>query len=329
MSTASQTPGAQPPPTPPTPKPVLAAEGVIIAAMERGAGTPREWAQAEHDTGLLFDPQTAQDIADAAAEQAHAEDQVDLEGCRAELADARRELAAVAGAQRQINAVRRLLEGRPGTYHLPVALLAAAAEYGTTPYDAMPPMTLEWTGNVHIPGDAEHRAIVECRTPYDTRADLVVADGDRYKLAALVDPEPRDIHAPCPTEGCGTVDDYDASDPSLTGWARVEVAGLGDGPRWYCTPMCVANALALAGEQLAADGIPCGCGKPAHSNLAPCQPDEPAEGDVARCARCGCTDNAACAGGCAWVPNAEGIELCSACATPAELAAAGWTVSGE
>lgn len=50
--------------------------------------------------------------------------------------------------------------------------------------------------------------------------------------------------------------------------------------------------------------------------------------DEARCLRCGCTEDAACEGGCAWVPNAQMVGLCSACATPAELAASGWTTAG-
>lgn len=42
--------------------------------------------------------------------------------------------------------------------------------------------------------------------------------------------------------------------------------------------------------------------------------------DEVACARCGCTENAACVGGCHWVPH-ESLDLCSACATPEELAA--------
>jgi len=47
--------------------------------------------------------------------------------------------------------------------------------------------------------------------------------------------------------------------------------------------------------------------------------------DVARCVRCGCTEDAACEGGCYWVPNAQMVELCSACATPEELQAMSYT----
>lgn len=47
--------------------------------------------------------------------------------------------------------------------------------------------------------------------------------------------------------------------------------------------------------------------------------------DVARCVRCGCTDERACEGGCYWVPNHQMVDLCSACATPAELQAVTYT----
>ncbi|MGW4030783.1 hypothetical protein ACWEFL_15930 [Streptomyces sp. NPDC004838] len=34
------------------------------------------------------------------------------------------------------------------------------------------------------------------------------------------------------------------------------------------------------------------------------------------CARCGCTDDAACPGGCTWVANPRMLDLCSACIRP-------------
>lgn len=43
------------------------------------------------------------------------------------------------------------------------------------------------------------------------------------------------------------------------------------------------------------------------------QPDD----DVAHCRVCGCTENAACPGGCHWVPDPTMAgDLCSACAPP-------------
>lgn len=45
----------------------------------------------------------------------------------------------------------------------------------------------------------------------------------------------------------------------------------------------------------------------------PC--DEPFE--VPACRVCGCTEDAACEGGCCWVPDPAGGELCSTCAAEA------------
>jgi hypothetical protein len=66
-------------------------------------------------------------------------------------------------------------------------------------------------------------------------------------------PPLRPVNARCPIEGCGTVDDHDSSDPALSGWSRLEVAALGDRPRWYCSDLCVFDALARAGHELTAD----------------------------------------------------------------------------
>ena len=232
---------------------VRAAETVIAAAMERGEATPRELAQAEADTGILFDAKVAQDIADAAAEQAHAEDAAELDDRQEELDEARRQLAVMAGAQRKVDAVTRLIESRPGSYRVAAAEIGAALEYGTTACDAFP-MTLTWSAgdgvDVPGPGDTGRRAIVKARSVHGQLADLVVEGDDRSRLARLVD-EPHDATGPCPTDGCGTVDDYDPA--LMLGWARLEVAGVEDDrPRWYCTPQCVAAALARAGEELAA-----------------------------------------------------------------------------
>lgn len=218
--------------------PVVAAAGVITAAMEQGHTAPAEIADAEAAAGILFDPQRAKDIEDAAREQARAESS-------AELADVRRQLDAVA----------RLLEGRPAGDFLSAAEVARAIEYGTTSLDAYP-MTLTWRAKYGVdipgPGDVGGRAVVRCRSSHGQAADLVVEGDDRQALAGLLDLEVRDIHATCPTDGCGTVDDYDASDPSLFGWSRLQVAALGDEARWYCSDMCVVDALARAGHELAA-----------------------------------------------------------------------------
>ncbi|MEV6614235.1 hypothetical protein AB0N31_10505 [Streptomyces sp. NPDC051051] len=230
----------------PPPLPVQAAEGVIAAAMKAGAVTSREIAQAEHEAGILFDAQAAADIAAAAYEQAQAEDE-------AELVERGRQLARMAGDHRKLTAVLRLIEGRPGTDLLTVAQIAVAAEYGTTALDSFP-MTLAWNGSVDIPGpgDTHKKAVIGCTSSYGGRADLVVEGDARIRLASLVDAEVRDVHAPCPTDGCGTVE-TPRFGTALSGWVRIEVAGTEDtAPRWYCSPMCVSDALARAGEQLAA-----------------------------------------------------------------------------
>ncbi|MEW2635981.1 hypothetical protein AB0903_31165 [Streptomyces sp. NPDC048389] len=45
--------------------------------------------------------------------------------------------------------------------------------------------------------------------------------------------------------------------------------------------------------------------------IAGLQADEPTA-----CARCGCTEDEACDGGCVWQPNPLGLDLCSQCVTP-------------
>ncbi|MGW1324825.1 hypothetical protein ACWD64_20060 [Streptomyces antibioticus] len=323
MTTSSQTPGAMPPEIPHPAEPLVrTAAGVIAAAIEHGASTPAEIAQAERDAGLLFDPEAAEAIASAAAEQAHAEDQ-------AEIAERGRQLARMAGDHRKINAVARLLEARRASTFLPAVDVARAIEWGTTALDAFP-MTLTWRPEDGVdipgPGDTGRRAIVPCRSSYGQLAHLVVEGDDRTKLATLVDAEFRDVCAPCPTDGCGEAETPGASYPLPDGWARLEIAGVDGGLRAYCSPTCVGDAFARAADELSAE-----------DRAAAIDPDQQdpeyldASGhdDVARCVRCGCTEDAACEGGCAWVLNAEQVDLCSACATPAELAANGWQAVTE
>lgn len=237
---------AIPAPAGPVP-PAQAATGVISAAMEQGHTAPAEIADAEEAAGILFDPQRAKDIAAAAYEQGRAE-------CAAELTEIRGQLAALAGARRQLAAVARLIEGRPVGDFLPAAEVARAVEYGSTSLDAYP-MTLTWTAKYGVdlpgPGDASELAVIRCRSSHGQAADLIVEGDDRRALAGLLDLEVRDIHATCPTDGCGTVDDYDASDPALFGWSRLRIAALGDEARWYCSDRCVFDALARAGHDLA------------------------------------------------------------------------------
>lgn len=63
---------------------------------------------------------------------------------------------------------------------------------------------------------------------------------------------------------------------------------------------------------------------PAVTPVVPVGVEPPAEDeddadDVPRCVRCGCTEDAPCDGGCAWVPNRQLIDLCSVCATADEI----------
>lgn len=245
FSLAIPAPAGSPAQTPITT--VQAAEAVLSAEMDEREGwsSAQQLAEAERQAGILFDAASVEAAVSAAREQAHAE-------CRAELAERGKQLALMAGAQRQLDAVLRVCEGRLGTDLLLTAVVAAAAEYGTTPYDTVP-MTLTWTREVTIPdaNSIREQAIVHCTSSHGARADLVITGDARMALASLLDAEVRDVNAPCPTDGCGTSDDYDASDPSLFGWAHVEVAGVEGGPRWYCTPTCVSNALARAGAELA------------------------------------------------------------------------------
>lgn len=237
-----------------------AAAAVLAAEMEaEGGATGEQLAAAERRAGILFDAASVEAAVSAARAQACAE-------YAAELDELRDQLAVMGGAYRQRQAVLRLCEGHRGDDMLLVSAVAVAAECGTTALDGLP-MTLTWTSRVELPetGSTDTRVVVECTSSYGGRADLVVDGDDRQALASLLDTEiVRDVHAPCPADGCGTADDYDASDPSLFGWIRLEVAGTDDTPRWYCSPPCVSNALSRAGEELAA-----------LDDMAAVDPDEP------------------------------------------------------
>ncbi|MFJ4515245.1 hypothetical protein [Streptomyces sp. NPDC088816] len=331
--------------------PVQAATKVMDAAMENGSATPRELAQAEHDAGLLFDPQRAQDIADNARTQAHLE-------FAAELGHLRQGVATLSHFKQQLDGIRRALSGRPDNDLVFVREVLAAAD-PQAPESA--PLTLTWNGTAQVPDahTTHKRVIVECTSSYGGRVDLVVDGDDRMKLASLLDSEViRDINAPCLYErGCGSDHDLDGTD--VFGWFRLEVAGIEGGPRWYCSPGCVNAAMLRAGDDLALadqsaaiapadqatdDDPPVQCWHTEYGS--PCdwdvcrQPERLAAGDrgtdpaecaatpsavegAPRCVRCGCTDSQACVGGCHWVANRRGVSLCSTCATSTELALSG------
>jgi len=227
----------------PDASPVQAATGVITAAMEHGPGTPCEIAQAEQDAGLLFDPQRAKDIEDAAREQARAE-------YEAELVQLRQDVASLGHFKGQLDGIRALLAGRPDSDLMLVREILAAAD-SQAPLGA--PLVLTWDGDVRGPsGDTENEnTLVPCTASHGGPAVLVLDDERRQELAALLDLRVRDIREPCPTPGCGTDNALDATNPFLFGWSRLEIATLGDGPRWYCSDMCVFGVLARAGHELA------------------------------------------------------------------------------
>lgn len=309
-----------------------AAAGVLDAVRARNAdATSLELAAAEARAGILFDAAHVQEAVDAAVAQARAE-------VRAELDELHVQLAVTAGAHRRVQAVLRLCEGRRGDDMLLVSAVAVAAECGTTALDGLP-MTLAWTRRAQVPdAHTTHKhVVVECTSAYGGRADLVLIGEERQALASLLDTEVRDIHAKCPTEGCGTDHDLDAAD--LFGWSRLQVASLGDEPRWYCSDMCVFDALARAGHELAADDqaaavdpdeqvpyLVAADADPftgdAYDSLADEDDAEPfhqVDDDELHCVRCGCSARRPCAGGCHWVPNAGLVDLCSRCAHPEDI----------
>ncbi|MFC8676718.1 hypothetical protein ACFUEN_29035 [Streptomyces griseorubiginosus] len=110
---------------------------------------------------------------------------------------------------------------------------------------------LTWDGTVLYPdgSDLTQRAVIMGDTPNGIAGELVVTGENRVKLASLLDAELRDPYAKCPTPGCGSPEDLDTTD--VWGWTRLKVAGTDEIYRWYCTPTCVSNALARAGDELA------------------------------------------------------------------------------
>lgn len=225
------------------PGPRHAATQVLRSAMEQGRLAPAELADAEECAGLLFDPQRASDIATAAYEQAKTEDGI-------ELAQAAQDRQAREWFHTRWASVGRLCEDRFPDDVLRVDEVLAALDARAP---ATLPLTLRWDGTVTEPsGDGPGAAtLVGCTTARGGKAVLVLDQDQRQPLASRLDLQVRDVTTPCPTAGCGTEHDLDASD--LFGWSRLEIASLGDGPRWYCSDMCVFDALARAGHDLAAD----------------------------------------------------------------------------
>ncbi len=294
------------------PSPRTAATGVITAAMERGHTAPAEIAAAEEDAGLLFHPQAAQEIAAAARDQVLAE-------VRADLNQAREDRQALAWFHARYKAVGQLCAGRPLHHVLTVSEVLTAID-GKTPRS---PLTITWDGVVAGPtGDRpDEPTLVGCTPARGGRAVLVLDDEQRLHLGEKLLATVNTAEA-CTTPGCGEphLSPDEADSPAMAGWISLEVAGASSwgGPRWWCGPSCATAAMTAAGAELAAA-----------DQLAAIDPDQQVpylpvpgvvEDDVARCQRCGCTEDHACNGGCHWIPNAQLIDLCSRCATPQELA---------
>lgn len=272
----------------------------------------------EADVVRSYDAVTVEAIAMEARAQERAE-------MRAELTDAVEavEIAdwfhdrwlATAPLQAGYRAVRELCAGHRPDDLLSVAQVLRAVE-GQAPAPA--PLTIIWDGEVT--GSQEHRpgesTFVGCTAALGGSAVLALDDDQRVDLAvrllAVVPPA-----AVCSNRVCGTpTRDLIESDPKLWGGIVLDVVGTTRGKCWWCSPACAIAAMNTAGTELtAADQL---------AAITPGQPTAPAptavEDDVARCARCGCTEDRACPGSCYWVPNQAHIELCSACATPQELA---------
>ncbi|NUS29779.1 MAG: hypothetical protein HOV92_36950 [Streptomyces sp.] len=257
MTASSQIhPGAQPsnPPyaaaaaaaqaAPVPPSVVQLATGVIRAAMSNGSSSAQEIAQAEEDAGILFDPERAQAIASAAYEQAKTED-------RAELVQAEQDRQAMDWFHDRWRAVGQLCEGRHPDHMLEVGEVLAAVD-GRTPTTA--PLTITWDGLVMGPsGDTPNEnTLVPCTTARGGRAVLVLDDERRLALGGLLLAVLHTAEG-CTTPGCGmAAEDLDASDPGVSGWVLVDVAGTDTGARWWCNPLCAQAAMAAAGAELAA-----------------------------------------------------------------------------
>ncbi|MEH0657558.1 hypothetical protein QA860_07380 [Streptomyces stelliscabiei] len=298
------------------------------------------------DVARTYDALTVEAIAAEARAQARAEMRVELTAAAeaVETAEYFHTLwLSTAPVQAGCQAVRELCEGRPDHYHLSVSAILGALD-GPRPAIEPRSLALAWDGIVAPPaGDRPgETTLIECETALGGRAVLELTEDQRHDLAARLADTVHPAEA-CATPGCGLPDDtLNATSPSVSGWIRLDVAGTQDGPRWWCSPACATAAMTAAGAELAAaDQIT--AIDPAQQDTSEAAvrrffvDDEPdadggfdsldeAEGRVddgeAHCVRCGCSARRPCAGGCYWVPTAALIVLCSACASPEDIAPA-------
>ncbi|MBD0837401.1 hypothetical protein [Streptomyces sp. TRM68416] len=227
-----------------TPEEAVAA--VVAAEMAKDEPvTPRDIAAAELTAGVAFDAKRIEAVRTAEREQARAE-------FRAELVGASQDREALAWFHERCRAVGRLCDDRALDDTLRVGEVLAAVD-GRTP--AALPLTLTWdNGAVSDPaGDGPGEVtLVACTTARGGRAVLVLDDGERLRLGEhlLNHLQPAET---CTTPGCGMAgEDLDASDPTVSGWILLDVAGTDSGPRWWCSPWCSSAALAAARAELAA-----------------------------------------------------------------------------
>ncbi|UAX56777.1 hypothetical protein K5X85_29050 [Streptomyces sp. A144] len=230
-----------------TTTPVRAAAGIIAETMRReGGATALDIAMAEYNAGILFNPDQADGIAQAAREQSAAE-------LRAELDELREENASLLHMKAQLDGIRRALAGRPDTDLMLVSEILAAADPRQNVATSAP-LAVYWDGVVMGPsGDTDgENTLVPGTTAHGGPAALVLGDAQRLALGGLLLAHLR-TGKDCPTPGCGTpADELDASDPHVWGWVLVDVAGTEGPARWHCNPWCASAAITAGGAELAA-----------------------------------------------------------------------------
>lgn len=244
---AAQRPAATADPDVPDSLAVVAAAGLIGPVMEKEGATAREVARAEEQAGLLFDPERAEAIADAAYRLGVD----DTKAERAELALLGQDPETLAWFHTRLNTVAALCAGRRPEDLLTVREVLTAAD-GRQSSGA--PLTITWDGSVTgLTGDTQYEdTVVPCTTVRGGPAALVLDDAERLKLGGLLLATLQTAEA-CQTPGCGmTQEEVDACDPPVSDWILVKVAST-DGPaRWWCSVWCANSAITAAGAELAA-----------------------------------------------------------------------------